>query len=1045
MKSKILTILLLLMSGMADAEVFQAGDLYYQDGGKASAPEAMVVKSDTYNKLTHVTIPDSVTYNGYTYPVTQIQDKAFEGFVNIESISIGDNVRYIGQYAFSGCSGAKKITIGKNVSSINTYSLKGCLFTNENFVNHSTLNAEEEKHWGAIIAETEVDELLINGTTIVGCRGYVTSITIPEYITHIDGEVFWNCKSLTSIIWNANTCDPLRWGGGMNSLGAFLPEFDPFGMGHKTGIETMRHQITSVVFGENVEEIPASLCLDMVNLKSIVLPGSVKSIKAYAFQNSGITKLTMSNNVTSIDNFAFRSCNMLQDITISDNLLSIGEKTFANCFSLTSITLPEGLLSIGDNAFENCMFASINFINKSSLDAESNKYWGAAIGDSEINGLLLNHDTIVDFRRHLSAISIPTQAKVIGYEAFYDCDSIKNIIIPDNITSIEKRAFAECDSLQSVVLTQGLKSIEDAVFYSCDHLQEVTIPEGLARIGNEAFYGCSKLSSIILPSTLAHIGEKAFYGCRRLPGISIPGSVNTIGSKAFYGCESIASISIQDGVENIGSNVFDGTLFATNQERWVDGVFYIDNYLVYANANQLPTEFKVRDNTYAIAASALSGCANLITISLPETLHGIGASAFTGCDALLSINIPDNVEYLGSLSFASCDALKTVSFSENSALKSIEDYTFRGCYALESITLPGCLTNIGKEAFKQCDGLTYIEIPDSVTRIEFEVFAQSDNLLTAKLSENLTYIGARAFYYCSKLESIAIPDKVTKVGYETFSGCQNLKSFTMGKSMTELSNDMFSYVHNISTVIWNAKNFTSDLGAFRTSNVTSLVFGDSVEYIPSNLVSRKITTITIPASVKRIGYDAFKYSNALAEVHYKGTIDDWCRIKFMNRYSTPNYHAKNLLINNQEVTKVVIPADVDTIHPGAFYGCGKLSSIEIPYTVKVLGEEAFGECRKLYDIYCHATEPPVAESSSFANYNAYLYVPEASIRDYEMDMVFGNFKYIKALDSGANSITDAEEDFSDANIYDLQGRRIKNSVTIASGLYIVGGKKTVIN
>ena len=77
----------------------------------------------------------------------------------------------------------------------------------------------------------------------------------------------------------------------------------------------------------------------------------------------------------------------------------------------------------------------------------------------------------------------------------------------------------------------------------------------------------------------------------------------------------------------------------------------------------------------------------------------------------------------------------------------------------------------------------------------------------------------------------------------------------------------------------------------------------------------------------------------------------------------------------------------------------------MPSTLTSIGANAFAGCRKLYDIYSYAVEPPVADNTSFANYNVYLHVPCDNLRDYQMDAVFGSFKYIQCI-GAENTTTD---------------------------------------
>ena len=102
---------------------------------------------------------------------------------------------------------------------------------------------------------------------------------------------------------------------------------------------------------------------------------------------------------------------------------------------------------------------------------------------------------------------------------------------------------------------------------------------------------------------------------------------------------------------------------------------------------------------------------------------------------------------------------------------------------------------------------------------------------------------------------------------------------------------------------------------------------------------------------------------------------------------------------------VILERGITGIGNNAFNGFVKLGKIELPSTLTSIGANAFAGCRKLYDIYSYAVEPPVADNTSFANYNVYLHVPCDDLRDYQMDAVFGSFKYIQCI-GAENTTTD---------------------------------------
>ena len=101
------------------------------------------------------------------------------------------------------------------------------------------------------------------------------------------------------------------------------------------------------------------------------------------------------------------------------------------------------------------------------------------------------------------------------------------------VTSIGNCAFYGCESLTSITIPDGVTSIGDHAFYYCSRLTSITIPDGVTSIEESAFFGCSRLTSITIPEGVTSIEEFAFYLCERLTSITIPRSVISIGDDAF--------------------------------------------------------------------------------------------------------------------------------------------------------------------------------------------------------------------------------------------------------------------------------------------------------------------------------------------------------------------------------------------------------------------------------------------------------------------------------------------------------------------------------
>lgn len=111
-----------------------------------------------------------------------------------------------------------------------------------------------------------------------------------------------------------------------------------------------------------------------------------------------------------------------------------------------------------------------------------------------------------------------------------------------------------------------------------------------------------------------------------------------------------------------------------------------------------------------------------------------------------------------------------------------------------------------------------------------------------------------------------------------------------------------------------------------------------------------ITSISIPATISSMGYYSF-YSCSGLEGVYITDVAAWCAIDFYHEFSNPLYYAKNLYVNNQLVTKLIIPDGVTNINNWAFRNCTSFTSIVIPDSVQRMGKGAFDRCSSLESAY----------------------------------------------------------------------------------------------
>ena len=152
--------------------------------------------------------------------------------------------------------------------------------------------------------------------------------------------------------------------------------------------------------------------------------------------------------------------------------------------------------------------------------------------------------------------SIRKGVKVIGNGAFWGCESLVNINIPNSVTTIGHSAFVSCDSLTSINIPNSVTTIGDLAFWGCYSLTNINIPNSVTMIGHSAFASCDSLTSITIPNSVTTIGKEAFCYCDSLTNINIPNSVTTIEDEAFYGCENLPSHIKSDIIQRFGEKVF---------------------------------------------------------------------------------------------------------------------------------------------------------------------------------------------------------------------------------------------------------------------------------------------------------------------------------------------------------------------------------------------------------------------------------------------------------------------------------------------------------
>ena len=275
-------------------------------------------------------------------------------------------------------------------------------------------------------------------------------------------------------------------------------------------------------------------------------------------------------------------------------------------------------------------------------------------GTMEVVSFLENAEAVPfgDMPEGISSVQIADGITDIPDSAFWGCETLVDVALPQTLRTIGKGAFGQCVNLTRINIPEGVTSIGDSAFLMCGSLTRLTIPDSVTSIEGNPFrhlaaeilvspqnpaisvvdgvvfnkdgtrlIACpsNKAGAYAIPQGVLEIGTHAFENCNDLTDVTIPASVASIVGNPF----DFAQLELKLAPENPDFSLIDGVLFDQTVTR----------LLVYPCGRPGDT-CEVPEGTVEIGEFAFAGCQQLSAVTIPESVTVIGSNSFWNCENL---------------------------------------------------------------------------------------------------------------------------------------------------------------------------------------------------------------------------------------------------------------------------------------------------------------------------------------------------------------------------------------------------------------------------
>lgn len=643
--------------------------------------------------------------------------KAFSGCSNLVSLKVSEGTTKIERSAFEKCTMLETLELPASVQEIGENVVYEC----NNLVNVNCPSGSYAEQWAienGLIRFVEGDivyQVLDNSSVrAISYRGDASSVTIPSpvrgyTVTEIGREAFKLKRTINYLV-----------------ISEGVVTIDEAAFSSLQYLYTLKLPSTLTSIGKRAFN-------DCFSIEEVELPERLEYIGEEAFSEcSGLKSIAIPDTVTAVDRKAFIDCWDLEEVYIGTQVETIGECAFQNDSEIKTLNLPESLTEVGEYAFDGCTsLENVTVPDNRESYAYQYALYNGLLRVLE-NGFVASiapdgTATLTKYKGTAETITLPAQMQdypvvAVGENAYYSVysnETLKKLIVPEGITVIGDSAFSWCVALREVVLPDGIASIGREAFFQCKELESINLPDSIENIGlyafkwddklvvqvNEGTYAYEycvrndlyKLFSDDVVYTLKPDGSVMVHSARpNVSELTIPDTFNShavkaIRERAFADNVILQTVEIPDSVTLIGKEAFKK---ATSLQEVT-----------------LPTNLTLLDSY------TFQDCENLRKIEIPASVTKIDENAFAGCKAMGEVifKTGSQLATLGYGAFSGCTQLTSITLPNS--LTDIGYYTFRGCSSLNEVTLSNGMTHINNGDFAECVSLKALTIPPSVISI----------------------------------------------------------------------------------------------------------------------------------------------------------------------------------------------------------------------------------------------------------------------------------------------------------------------------------------